>query len=114
MVALERGWRDGGDVVGGILVLAFPGSLSMLLLFCWGLRILLCKKYGAQSLVAREGMLLELWYTLLLSEYNREYVGRRVLLMVTHLHTIPPVSAGGPGGADQKIRYDTYVPIRLL
>jgi hypothetical protein len=32
MVALERGWRDGGDVVGGILVLAFPGSLSMLLL----------------------------------------------------------------------------------
>ena len=71
MVALERGWRDGGDVVGGILVLAFPGSLSMLLLFCWGLRILLCKKYGAQSLVAREGMLLELWYTLLLSEYNR-------------------------------------------
>ena len=35
MVALERGWRDGGDVVGGILVLAFPGSLSMLLLLGW-------------------------------------------------------------------------------
>ena len=54
MVALERGWRDGGDVVGGILVLAFPeiSRLARLCCFCLGdyLQILYVKNMARKVL----------------------------------------------------------------